>query len=49
VNGGVEVKLRRETGSHVVPVEEIVATVREKISALEREVHESTPVAEIDG
>jgi len=48
-NGGVEVKLRRETGSHVVPVEEIVATVREKISALEREVHESTLVAEIDG
>ncbi len=48
-NGGVEVKLRRETGSHVVPVEEIVATVREKISALEREVHESIPVAEIDG
>ena len=47
-NGGVEVKLRRETGSRVVPVEETVATAREEISALEREIRAGVPVAETD-
>ena len=39
-NGGVEIKDRRTGESSVVPVEEVVATVREKISELEEEIQD---------
>jgi prolyl-tRNA synthetase len=38
-NGGVEIKLRRESERRIVPVGEIVPAVREKISALEAGIH----------
>ncbi|MGB3681611.1 MAG: His/Gly/Thr/Pro-type tRNA ligase C-terminal domain-containing protein, partial [Rubrobacteraceae bacterium] len=41
-NGGVEIKDRRTGESSVVPVEEVVGTVREKISRLEQEIRERT-------
>ena len=37
-NGGVELKLRRGGGRSMVPLEEVVATVREKIAELEAEI-----------
>ena len=39
-NGGVEIKDRRTGDSSVVPEEEVVDTVREKISKLEQEIRE---------
>ncbi|QIN85324.1 proline--tRNA ligase [Rubrobacter tropicus] len=43
-DGGVEMKLRRETGSRVVPVEGAVAVVKQRISDLEDEILASIPV-----
>ncbi|MBD0355494.1 MAG: hypothetical protein ICV58_10030, partial [Rubrobacteraceae bacterium] len=37
-NGGVELKLRRGGGRSMVPLEEVITTVREKIAELEAEV-----------
>ena len=41
--GGVEIKLRRETGSRVVPVEDAVVTVKQMISDLEDEILNGVP------
>ena len=42
-NGGVEIKLRRDTDSRIVPTGEAVAAVRQKISELEAELAETGP------
>ena len=41
-NGGVEIKERRSGESNVVPVEEVVDTVRQKVSQLEQEIRDRT-------
>ncbi len=41
-NGGVEIKDRQTGESSAVPVEEVVDTVRERISELEEEIRERT-------
>ena len=42
-NGGVELKLRREKNGRVMPVEEAVETVRQKVSELEAELRRTDP------
>jgi prolyl-tRNA synthetase len=48
-NGGVEVKLRRERESRIVPIEEVAAAVRRKISDLEEELQLGIPAAQGKG
>jgi prolyl-tRNA synthetase len=48
-NGGVEVKLRREGKSRIVPVNEAVETARKDISDLEEELRRGIPAAEGEG
>ena len=45
-NGGVEIKLRREAESRIVPLEETVDAVRDEISGLEAEILSGLPAAE---
>jgi prolyl-tRNA synthetase len=48
-NGGVEMKLRREGKSRIVPVDEAVEAVRKEISDLEEELRHGIPAAEGKG
>ena len=42
-SGGVEIKLRRETGSRIVLLEEAVAVIGQEIRTLEDEIHKDVP------